>query len=169
MFSNRKKFRTSHHEETNFELQITALIDTLVIILIFMLKTTAMESLEMPQEKNLTIPMVNDGVSTSATREARLSINGEGVFWNGSQIVFTENFQTITKEARIGGSQWSQLSAAIQEAAKTAAAATGDAKFEGKLLLEADRNTPYPLLDQALKVARQHGYKDIRFVGARYN
>ena len=168
MFTKRK-FRKSEHEETNFELQITALIDTLVIILIFMLKTTAMESLEIEQQKNLTIPMVNDGVSTAVTKEARLSISGEGVFWNGSQIVFTENFQTITKEARNGGSQWNQLSAAIQEAAQTAATAAGVAKFEGKLLLEADRNTPYPLLDQALKVARQHGYKDIRFVGARYN
>ena len=167
MFTKRK-FRKSEHEETNFELQITALIDTLVIILIFMLKTTAMESLEIEQQKNLVIPMVNDGVSTAATRDARLSISGEGVFWNGSQIVFTENFQTITKEARTGGSQWNQLSAAIQEAAKTAAG-QGSEKFEGKLLLEADRNTPYPLLDQALKVARQHGYKDIRFVGARYN
>lgn len=168
MLGQTKRFRTSSHEETNFELQITALIDTLVIILIFMLKTTAMESLEIEQQKNLNIPMVNDGVN-QAGKEAKLSINAEGVYWNGNQIVTTENFHYVSKDAQIGGAEWTRLSNTIEEAAKAAQGAEGAEKFEGKLLLEADRNTPYPLLDQALKIARQHGYKDIRFVGARYN
>ena len=165
----RRKFRKSEHEEANLELQCTVLIDTLVIILIFMLKTTAMESLEIEQQKDLKIPMVHDGITeNSSSKNAKLSINGEGIYWNGAQIVTTENFQTITQESKVGGSQWNQLSAVIQEAAKTSTQGD-DKKTAGKLLLEADRNTPYPLLDQALKVARQHGYKDILFVGARYN
>lgn len=161
-----KKFRKSRPEETNFELQITALIDTLVIILIFMLKTTAMESLEADQQKNLVVPMVNDGVSQSADREARLSISGDGLFWNGQQMIRTENFQPSGPEARQGGEQWSAFTAVIE---KTAEQQKAENRFAGKLLLEADRNTPYPLLDHALKLARQHGFKDIRFVGARYN
>jgi biopolymer transport protein ExbD len=166
---NRRKFRKSEHEETNFELQITALIDTLVIILIFMLKTTAMESLEIEQQKDLNIPMVNDGVTeNTGSKNARLSINGAGVYWNGAQIITTENFQAISQDSKVGGKAWTQLSAVIQEAAKTASEGQTE-KFQGKLMLEADKNTPYPLLDQALKVARQHGYKDILFVGARYN
>lgn len=159
-------FRKVRHEETNFELQITALIDTLVIILIFMLKTTAMESLEVEQQKNLVIPMVNDGISQSADKEARLSISGDGLFWNGQQMVHTENFQAVTPGAKAGGQEWSQFSTVIQQ---TAEQQKSENRFGGKLLLEADRNTPYPLLDQALKLARQQGFKDIRFVGARYN
>lgn len=162
----KRKFRKSEHEETNFELQITALIDTLVIILIFMLKTTAMESLETDTQKDLRIPMVHDGQMDNATKHARLSINPSGLFWNGTQLVHTDQFQATVPAAKLGGTQWTQLASVIAE---TASAQKAENKFEGKLLLEADRDTPYPLLDQALKVARQHGFKDIRFVGARYN
>lgn len=163
----KKGFRKTNHEESNFELQITALIDTLVILLIFMLKTTAMESLELNQTKDLYIPMVHDGISQS-TKEAKLSISQDGVFWNNSQFVFTNSFQPAEADQKVTAGQWEQFSAAIADSAKSSQGEQGN-EFKGKVYLEADKNTPFPVLDRVLKVARQHGYKDIRFVGARYN
>ncbi len=167
----RKKFRKTDHEQSNFELQITALIDTLVILLIFMLKTTALESLELNQTKDLYIPMVHDGISTSS-KEAHLSISKDGVFWNGDQFVFTEKFQPTENNSRVTSTQWTQFSQAIAQSAKEKQEqeqAAAEEEFKGRLYLEADKNTPFPMLDRALKVARRHGFKDIRFVGARYN
>lgn len=165
----KKGFRKTDHEQSNFELQITALIDTLVILLIFMLKTTALESLELDQTKDLYIPMVHDGISTS-TKEARLSISKEGIFWNGDQFVFTEGFRPSERDGKVANIQWKQFSDAIAESAKAKREAdTSGEEFKGKLYLEADKNTPFPVLDRALKAARQNGFVDIRFVGARYN
>ena len=44
-----------------------------------------------------------------------------------------------------------------------------DKIFDGKLLLQADKSTPFPALQEVLRAAKSHGYKDIRFVGAKYN
>ncbi len=164
----KKGFRKTSHEQSNFELQITALIDTLVILLIFMLKTTAMESLELDQTKDLYIPMVHDGISTS-TKEAKLSISKDGIFWNDDQFVFTEGFRPSESDGKVSKIQWQQFSAAIAETAKVKKEESEKPEFKGKLYLEADKNTPFPMLDRALKTARQHGFSDIRFVGARYN
>ena len=63
------------HQESNFELQITALVDTLVIILIFMLKSVATDSLELETSKGITVPMVVNGMT--AGKGSRLDISAE--------------------------------------------------------------------------------------------
>ena len=166
----RRRKKKNSLVDSNFDLQITALIDTLVILLIFMLKSTSMQSLEIETEADLVIPMVNDGKST-ASAESRLSINSDGLFWNGEQFIVTENFRSIRGDQKATSTQWKDFSIAVSTSAnseKEKYEAAGK-KFVGKIYIEADRDTPYTLLDRALKVAHQHGYMDIRFVGARYN
>jgi biopolymer transport protein ExbD len=150
------------HLESNFELQITALIDTLVIILIFLLKSISIDSLEIETAKKLSIPTVNAGVSTG--KGAILSVSQEAVSWNKVQFIGYQNFQASDKDNSIGGKNWSSLSEAIAETAKQEKAA---GEHDGKLLFQADKNAPFPLVKAALKAARENGYKDIKFVGAK--
>lgn len=156
--------KKSRHQEINFELQITALIDTLVIILIFLLKSISTDTLELEQSKNLTTPSVSQGVSTGTG--SRLSIATDAVSWNSVKHISMEQFKSTDKASSIGGENWNALSAAI---AATVAKEKADNTFNGALFVEADKNTPFSILSAALKTAKQHGYKDIRFVGARYN
>jgi biopolymer transport protein ExbD len=155
-------FKKRKHLESNFELQITALVDTLVIILIFMLKSVATDSLELETSKGITVPMVVNGMT--AGKGGRLDISAEGVSWNGQKYLETEGFDV--KKPINGPDAWKALDTAI---AASVAQEKADENFEGKLLLQADKKTPFPVLQEVLRVAKSHGYKDIRFVGAKYN
>jgi biopolymer transport protein ExbD len=150
------------HLESNFELQITALVDTLVIILIFMLKSVATDSLELETSKGITVPMVVNGMT--AGKGSRLDISAEGVSWNGQKYLETQGFDV--KKPLNGQDGWKALETAI---AATVAQEKTDQTFDGKLMLQADKKTPFPALQEVLRVAKGHGYKDIRFVGAKYN
>lgn len=154
--------RKHRHQDSNFELQITALIDTLVIILIFLLKSMATESLEVENSKGITVPMVNNGLTDA--KGSRLDVSAEGVSWNGQRYLETTGFDV--KKPVNGADGWSALNAAISATVKQEQA---DKTFDGKLLLQADKHTPFPALQELLRAAKSHGYKDIRFVGAKYN
>lgn len=155
-------FKRRTHQESNFELQITALIDTLVIILIFLLKSIATDTLEFEQGKGITLPMVVNGLTSASG--SKMEISAEGVSWNGQVYLQTNAFDT--KKPLNGEDGWKALNAAIADTvAKEKAAQT----FDGKLFLQADKKTPFPALQEILRTAKSHGYKDIRFVGAKYN
>lgn len=141
------------HLEGNFELQITALVDTLVIILIFMLKSVSIESLEIDIGKNIILPSVTGGVSVG--KGGRLNLATDGVTWNDVKVF----------DGAGQGKDWNALSNAIGETVKKEKA---EKTFDGTLLLQADKNTPFTVLQQALRIAKGHGYKDIRFVGTKY-
>ncbi len=147
--------------ESNFELQITALIDTLVIILLFMLKSISMESLEVETGKGITMPTVQNGMT--AGNGARLYVATDGVSWNSQKLV---NWDTYANAQKAPSQEWTSLSQAMAEQVKKE---KEDKVFEGKLLLQADKDVPYPVLQQALRTARNQGYKDIRLVGAKLN
>jgi biopolymer transport protein ExbD len=148
--------------ESNFELQITALIDTLVIILIFLLKSIATDTLDVEQAKNTRLPMVVNGLTTG--KGNRLDVSSEAVSWNGQPYLTFKAFDV--KHPLNGEDGWKALHMAIA-ASVTQEQAAG--AFDGKLLLQADKNTPFPALQELLRAAKSHGYKDIRFVGAKYN
>ena len=147
--------------ESNFELQITALIDTLVIILIFLLKSIATDTLEMDQGKGVRIPDVFNGLS--AGKGSRLEISSVAVSWEGKKYLEMKDFNL---KSPLNGTNLDGLSAAI---ASTATQEKTENKFDGKLFLQADKSTPFPVLQEVLKTAKAQGYKDIRFVGAKYN
>ena len=155
-------FKKHKHLESNFELQITALIDTLVISLIFLLKSIATDTLEVEQSKGMTLPMVFNGMT--AGKGSRLDITADAVSWNGQKFLDLKGFDV--KKPLNGDDGWKALNAAI---AATVTHEQTDKTFDGKLLLQADKKTPFPALQELLRLAKSHGYKDIRFVGAKYN
>lgn len=155
-------FKKHRPLESNFELQITALIDTLVIILIFLLKSIATDTLDLEQSKGITMPMVVNGMT--AGKGSRLDISAQAVSWNGQKYLEMAAFDV--RKPINGADGWKGLESAI---AATVEKEKADKIFDGKLLLQADKKTPFPVLQEVLKVAKSHGYKDIRFVGAKYN
>lgn len=148
--------------ESNFELQITALIDTLVIILIFLLKSIATDTLDVEQAKNMHIPMVMNGLTDG--KGSRLDITSEAVTWNGQKFLDLKGFDM--KHPLNGEDGLKALNTAI---AATVTQGQADKSFDGKLFVQADKATPFPALQELLRIAKSHGYKDIRFVGAKYN
>lgn len=156
-------FKKSKPLESNFELQITALIDTLVIILIFLLKSIATDTLQVEEGKDIKIPSVVNGL-TGAANPNRLDISENSVSWNGQAYVEMKNFDL--KKPLNGSDGIKALNTALKTSAEQEKASNS---FDGKLLLQADKSTPFPVLQEVLKIAKSYGYKDIRFVGAKFN
>ena len=155
-------FKRKAHAESAFELQITALIDTLVIILIFLLKSIATDTLDIEQSKGITMPMVFNGMTAGAGN--RVDISAEAVSWNGQKFIEMKAFDI--KKPLNGADGWKGLETAMSASAEKD---KEDKENGGKLLVQADKHTPFPVIQEVLKVAKSHGYKDIRFVGAKYN
>lgn len=155
-------FKKSKPLESNFELQITALIDTLVIILIFLLKSIATDTLEIEQGKGIIMPSVINGMT--AAKGSRLEISPTAISWNGQSFVEMKDFDLHNP---INGKEGiAALNAAISATAENE---KKEKSFDGKLLLQADKNAPFPVLQEVLKIAKSYGYKDIRFIGAKIN
>ena len=151
------KLKKSHGSDSNFELQITALIDTLVILLLFLLKSISTETLEMETGKEIGIATVNDGKMDGTGN--RLEISKSELRWNGQTLAKLEDFQ-------VNATGMAALKNAVETSAKEETVA---GKFEGKLFLQADKSTPLSTIKDSLSIAKQVGYKDIKFVGAKIN
>jgi len=79
----RKEIRRNQHEhEVNF-LNITAMLDMMTIILVFLLKSMSSSSASIPQSKDLTMP--NSSLTTEATEEGLL------VLISKSSVVVDDN------------------------------------------------------------------------------
>ena len=161
------KKKRREQEEPHFEIQITALIDTLIILVIFLLKTTSVEILQMEREAETNLPLVSEGNKRSINSKLRLSINKDGLFWNGEKVIVANNFELATTSE----TGWQNLSQKMKSSAAEVEekAEKESKKFDGDFFLEADKETPYPLLSKALATAKKNGLKNIKFVGVRYH
>ena len=161
------KRKRKPQEDGHFDIQITALIDTLIILVIFLLKTTSVEILEMERESEINLPVVAEGNKKNINSNLKLSINQNGVFWNGEKVVGANGFKLIGAVEK----DWLLLSSKMKASAtKVEGIAKKESKkFDGDFFLEADKETPYPLLNRALTTAKKNGLKNIKFVGIRYH
>lgn len=156
----RKQIRRNAHEpEVNF-LNITAMLDIMTIILVFLLKTLGESSAAIPQSDDLRLP--NSLIQTQPHQE------GITVTISKSQILVGENkilsLPGRESTAQTGvGAQYKRggpndlnivpLANALQAARKTDIAirrAKGLDPSSSEAIIIADRNTPYRLLIEVL-------------------
>ena len=153
----RKAIRRRNHEpEINF-LNITAMLDMMTIILVFLLKSMSSSSASLPQSADLTIP--KSVLTTEASQE------GVAVLISKSQIVVDDNTvcsvptdATHGVEAKFKRSGPTDLyivplANALQgwrERDRQVRLATGKDPSVSEAIVIADSNTPYRLLVEVL-------------------
>jgi len=159
--------RNAHDPEVNF-LNITAMLDIMTIILVFLLKTLGESSAAIPQSDDLRLP--NSLIQTQPHQE------GITVTISKSQILVGENkvlsLPGRESTAQTGvGAQYKRggpsdlnivpLANALQAARKTDMAirrAKGLDPSSSEAIIIADRNTPYRLLIEVLFTLGQNGF-----------
>jgi len=153
----RKEIRRRNHEpEVNF-LNITAMLDMMTIILVFLLKSMSSSSASLPQSADLTIP--KSVLTTEASQE------GVAVLISKTQIVVDDNTvcavptdATHGVEAKFKRSGPTDLyivplANALQgwrERDRQVRLATGKDPSASEAIVIADSNTPYRLLVEVL-------------------
>lgn len=152
--------------EQDFYLQITSMIDTLVIILVFMLMTLGSDNVAFEPASGITLPWSTQG--SELAQGLKLIAKPDGVYLDQEKIAPLEggitNKAIMAEAGRKIVPLFQKLAALAQESKK---AAGTKVKFEGKILFQADKNIPLKTIKQILYTSARAGYNDFKFAVVR--
>lgn len=159
--------RNAHDPEVNF-LNITAMLDIMTIILVFLLKNLGESSASIPQSDDLTIP--KSVLDTEPSQEGvRVTISKSQVLVGDSPVLQLPGRQSLVQTGV--GTRYKQggpndlyivpLGSALQEARKIDKAvrqAKGEDASMSEAVIIADQTTPWRLLIEVLFTLGQSEY-----------
>lgn len=147
----------------DFSLPITSLADIFIILLVFLIKTSASGSLSISPSAGLQLPVANAG--SEEIEALKIELGKTSVTVEGQPVVELKDFSFDEKDIRGGLSQ--QLAQALQkyrERQQWISKANSDVKADSKLILIADQNSPYKAIKYVLASAALNGYTDFKLV-----
>jgi biopolymer transport protein ExbD len=130
-------FRRSGRRRDNMDINVTSMIDVLLILLIFFILTTTFSH---QANLKITLPQAH-GEGVEPSKPLEIAIDASGNYFVNEKAVISTQLATLRK--------------AIQEEA-------GEDK-EQPLVISADRNTPHQAVIRALDAASQLGLTHITF------
>ena len=148
--------------EVDAELNITSLMDIMTIILVFLLKSYSTEDIQIAPSENLLLPV------SSSDKPPELAVNAViskvAITVDGVDVVMVSGNQVGDQDKR--GTLITPLFDALKAAADQAKAnaATTNTKFNGRLLLQCDREIPFSLVREVMYTAGQAQFAESKFV-----
>jgi biopolymer transport protein ExbD len=152
--------------ETIKDLNITPMMDMMTIILVFLLKTFTSATTFISQDQNLALAPSNTRMQ--AKQAAMLTITKRVVLVEGEAVAPVNNGKIDPALKRDGENGYfitplvDLLNRLSNKERKVAELTKG--KFDGELMVVADRNTPYRLLTEVLYSCGQAGYANYRLL-----
>ena len=149
---------------STFKIQITSMVDMFVILLVFLLKTystspviiTPKEGMSLPESSSLVDPV--DVV--------KLMVSEDGVFVEDKKILDLQKGRVPAGVADANDPSFLRpLFEALDERAKHAqeiAKSNDSFEFDGKVLLQADRNLSYDVLQNIMYTSMMAGYANVK-------
>jgi biopolymer transport protein ExbD len=151
--------------EQDFYLQITSLIDTLVIILVFMLMSLGGGTQEVAS--GVTLPWAIQGAEL--TQGLKVSAKKDGIYIDEEKIVpmndSTIQSSLLSEDGKKIVPLFQKL-LTISKESKSSADKSG-VKFEGKILMQADKGIPIKTIKQILYTSARAGFNDFKFAVIR--
>lgn len=150
---------------STFKIQITSMVDMFVILLVFLLKSYSTSPVNISPSEKLTLP-----VSTSTKDPVdvlKLIVSKEGIFVEDKKVVgFNQAGQLETKDVDASDTQfirslYTELDTQASKSRKIAQA-NETVEFDGKVVMQADRNIPYELLRKVMYTSMMAGYSDVK-------
>ena len=153
--------------DQDFYLQITSLIDTLVIILVFMLMTLGSGNINLEMAGGVKLLWTVEGAEL--TQGLKLIARLDGISLDTEAIVPLKAGEVAGAATSEAGRKivplFNKLAATARES--QAAAKKSGVKFEGRVLLQADKDLPLKTVKQVLYTAGRAGFHDFRFAVVR--
>ena len=158
-----KKFIDKRLPST-FKIQITSMVDMFVILLVFLLKSYSTSPTQIAPDKNLTLPV---STSTKDPVDAlKLVVSKGGIFVEDKKILELNQGAVDTKDVDASDTNfiralYSELDAQAQKS-KSIAKVNDTVEFDGKVIMQADRELPYELLRKVMYTSMLAGYSDVK-------
>lgn len=149
---------------STFKIQITSMVDMFVILLVFLLKSYSTSPVNLTASKDLTLPASTS--SKDPTDVLKLVVSKVGIFVDDKKVVDFKNGDLDIKDVEASDTQfiralYTELDAQASKA-KNIAAVNDTLQFDGKVIMQADRNMPYELLRKVMYTSMMAGYADLK-------
>lgn len=154
---------------SSFKIQITSMVDMFVILLVFLLKSYSTSPVNITPKDGLRLP--ESSATTDPVDVVKLIVAQDGVFVEEKKILDLE--KGIVPKAQIDATDASfirPLFEALDERAKHAkeiAKANEAFEFDGKVLLQADRELSYEVLQKIMYTSMMAGYGEVKLAVAQ--
>lgn len=150
---------------TNFKIQITSMVDMFVILLVFLIKSYSTSPVQVAPSNDIRLPASES--TTNPVDVLKLMVSKSGVFVEGTKVIELTNGKIDSKfidssDANYIPELFKFLDA---EARKTQdiAKVNSTVSFEGKILVQADKDLAYDMLRKVMHTSAVAGYSDIKF------
>lgn len=148
----------------NFKIQITSMVDMFVILLVFLLKSYSTSPVNITPDNNLRIPA---STSTKDPVDAlKLVVSKAGIFVDDKKVVDLKDGQVDIKDVDAADTNFIRgLYKALDEEAqksKSIAKVNETVEFDGKVVMQADRDLPYEILRKVMYTSMMAGYADVK-------
>lgn len=147
----RERFIKKHN--STFALNINSMTDMFTIMLVFLLQTYSTNAYEIKPVKDLRMP---NSISDKAAEDAPMvSLSKTDLFLGDKKVVSVPNF-SFPKEVLDQGQIIQPLLAQLNEIKSSG-------KSKDEIILQIDRDCPYPSLQPILSTITMAGFINVRF------
>ena len=154
---------------SSFKIQITSMVDMFVILLVFLLKTYSTSPVNITPKDGMTLP------ASSATQDpidvVKLIVAEDGVFVEEKKVMDLVKGRIPASAADANDPSFLRsLYEALDERAKLAKSISkvnDSFEFDGKVLMQADRNLNYDVLQKIMYTSMMAGYADVKLAVAQ--
>lgn len=157
----RSRFR---QDSSIYELNLTAMVDMFTIILVFLLRSYSTSAVQLTPADRLQLPA---SFSSSQPIEAlKLVVARHGIYVDDVKVLDLADGKMLQKDLDLGDKQFIKaLFAALDQQAQKSrhiASVNESIKFEGKIIMQADKGINYSLLKKVMYTATIAGYNDLK-------
>jgi biopolymer transport protein ExbD len=145
---------------TEVDLNITAMADIMVVLIVFVLRASSNDVLSFHPENNMRLPVAV--TEKSIEDHARFEVTKKEVLINGKKVMNIGDDGIL----RLGKNEvvfiLKELQDFEEEQKRTLAT-----EFNRKLLILADEYTPYDTIKKIIDISQMRGFVDYRFVAIK--
>ncbi len=147
-----------------FKIQITSMVDMFVILLVFLLKSYSTSPVNLTQDDNVKLPVSS---STKDPIDAlKVVVSKVGIFVDDKKVVDLDHGSIDVKDVDASDTNFIRaLYTALDleaQKSKGIAKVNDTVEFDGKVVMQADRDLPYQLLRKVMYTSMMAGYSDVK-------
>ncbi|MGE3975832.1 MAG: ExbD/TolR family protein [Bdellovibrionales bacterium] len=160
----KSKYLSTRTESSVYELNLTAMVDMFTIILIFLLRSYSTSAVQLTPADRLSLPA--SYTSSHPVEALKMIVGKHGIYVDDVKVIELAEGRLDKKEMDSKDPQF--LRALFNELDKQAqksrdiAAVNESLKFDGKIILQADRDINYALLKKVMYTATIAGFNDVK-------
>lgn len=152
-----------------FKIQITSMVDMFVILLVFLLKSYSTSPVNISPKEGMSIPESSSNVDPIEV--VNLIVSKDAVFVEDEKIIDLKSGKLDTGDLDSNDNQFiRKLYQALDqhaEKAKNISKVNEEFVFDGKILLQADRDINYDVLKRVMYTSMMAGYADVKLAVAQ--